>query len=561
MAVGAAITAIAWERVILTLTASLSIDIGADDLVDFRIIDQERIFPVVTEPLGGGQYHLVINVTNFENRNQVPNGTWRIVPFINGIPGPPVGWDLTQMERLDRDSRTFIYAGNTVSYMVVFGISEDDDPDFLMRTYQMFRGSGGGGGGKPARKSLSQRMMPRARRVKIANQWYRLSRRIHPPNGKRILFASEMRHGLEGNLLSVRDRMAERGLDKTLEFRYSFRVPYTGTMRSTLRLIFLLATSDIVLIDDYFGMLESLQLSPDTKLIQAWHAGSGFKAVGYSRFGKYGSPKLQHAHRKTTYAITGSKHLVPVYAEVFGIEESAVIPTGLPRIDAFLNPERTAKVLADFDATYPQLVGKQKILFAPTFRGRGSTTAYYDYDRIDFAKLYEACGDHSVVLFRMHHFILTKVPIPPEYADRLIDFSDFPNTNDLLHSIDILVTDYSSIIYEFSLLERPMLFFAYDKLGYSATRGFHRDYDLAAPGKVCETIDELITAIAEKDFEMEKIDAFRKENFDVIDTHSSDRVIDWLILGDPQTSNAARSEVDEKGGDAEFGAEDDDANA
>ncbi len=134
----------------------------------------------------------------------------------------------------------------------------------------------------------------------------------------------------------------------------------------------------------------------------------------------------------------------------------------------------------------------------------------------------------------MHHFVRTPVPIPPQFGDRLLDFASFPDTNDLLHVTDLLVTDYSSIIYEYSLLDRPMVFFAYDKDVYAATRGFHRDYDLTAPGKVCETFDDLIAAIRDEDFEQWKIEYFRKENFDRIDTHSSDRVIDWLILGNPR---------------------------
>jgi CDP-ribitol ribitolphosphotransferase len=97
----------------------------------------------------------------------------------------------------------------------------------------------------------------------------------------------------------------------------------------------------------------------------------------------------------------------------------------------------------------------------------------------------------------------------------------------------VLITDYSSIIYEFSLLKRPMLFFAYDEQSYSAVRGFHRPYAETAPGKVCHTFDELLTALREEDFETWRGDRFREENFDNIDTHSSDRVIDWLILGDP----------------------------
>ena len=65
---------------------------------------------------------------------------------------------------------------------------------------------------------------------------------------------------------------------------------------------------------------------------------------------------------------------------------------------------------------------------------------------------------------------------------------------------------------------------------YSISRGFHHDYRLAAPGKVCNTFDELLKAIKEKDFEYEKVEAYIERNFDVIDSNSSDRVIDWFLL-------------------------------
>jgi CDP-ribitol ribitolphosphotransferase / teichoic acid ribitol-phosphate polymerase len=507
---------------------------GEPDVL-FKIISGKRKLSIPTRRLASGIYELDINVINFRSRRQIPDGTWRIVPFVDGKRARAAGFRLDHAADLPGASRTFLYDRNRVSYIVSFGLSEDDDPVLLLRTYQMFRHLKPV---KPREKAplsvrLRRRLLPISRRITIANLWYKIAHRLHPPAGNRILFASEARPSMGGNLLRIRDRMVERGLDQRFDFRYSFRVPHTVDKWGTLRVIYLLATSDIVLIDDYFGMLEPLQLSPRTKIIQAWHAGSGFKSIGYSRFGNYGSPKLSNAHRKYTYALTGSKHLVPVYAEAFGIEESAIIPTGLPRIDTFLDPVRTEAVIEKFRLDHPHLVGKKIILFAPTFRGRGNQNAYYDYHRIDFAQLYDMCGEDTVVLFRMHHFILKPVPIPAEYSDRLFDFSHFPDTNDLLHLTDILVTDYSSIIYEFALLDRPMLFLAYDKETYAATRGFHRDYDQTAPGKVCNTFDELIKALRAEDYDLWKIDEFRRENFDAIDTNSADRVIDWLILGSP----------------------------
>lgn len=562
------ITAISWERVHLSLTVLHSGHGQAAGSVQFVIVDGKRVFPVRTTPVGDRQYRIDINVTTFRGRDYVPNGTWRFVPLVDGRPWPPLAdglsrlptgvdgdvavglspaarYDLNKVRELNEHSRVFLFADNHAAYAINFGLSENDEhPEFLMRTYLLGRRRlpDQNAAKPPLGKRFSRKMLPDARRRKFANLGYRLSRLINPPRGNRILFASERRASIEGNLARVQGRMIERGLHPRYKFRYSFRILSSISGWNTLRAIYLLATSDIVLIDDYFGLLAELDIAPETKIIQLWHAGSGFKSIGYSRFGTHGSAGRVGAHRKYTYAITGSKNLIPVYAEAFGIEESAVVATGLPRIDTFLNEERTQQVIAGFFEQYPNLNGKRIILFAPTFRGRGIEDAYYDYSRIDFGKLYEMCGETSVVLFRMHHFVTVPVPIPPEYADRLLDFEPFPETNDLLHVTDVLITDYSSVVYEFSLLGKPMLFYAYDKDTYSAVHGFHRDHDATAPGRVCTTFDELVKALQNEDYDMSRLEAFRRENFDYTDTCSADRVIDWLILDDPPGGGQATSE-------------------
>jgi CDP-ribitol ribitolphosphotransferase / teichoic acid ribitol-phosphate polymerase len=562
------ITAISWERVHLSLNVLLPGYSRAAESVQFGIVDGKRVFPVKTTPTGDRQYRIDINVTNFRSRDHVPNGTWRFVPLVGGEPCPaladgpsrlPTGadddlvvglppaacYDLNEAHGFEQHSRVFLFADNHAAYVITFGLSENDEhPEFLMRTYLLSRRRmpDPNTPKPPLGKRFSQKMLPPARRRKFVNLGYRLSRLIKPPQGNQVLFASERRTDIEGNLARVHERMLERGLGPRYNFRYSFRIPSTVSGWNTLRAIYLLATSDIVLIDDYFGLLGGLDLSPETKIIQLWHAGSGFKSIGYSRFGACGSSGRVGAHRKYTYAITGSKSLIPAYAEAFGIEESAVVATGLPRIDTFLNKERTQKIAADFFEQYPNLKGKRIILFAPTFRGRGIEDAYYDYSRIDFARLYEMCGETSVVLFRMHYFVTVPAPIPAGHADRLLDFESLPETNDLLHVADVLITDYSSVVYEFSLLNKPMLFYAYDKDTYSAVHGFHSDYDATAPGKVCTTFDELIKALENEDYDMSKLEAFRRENFDYLDTGSADRVIDWLILNDPPAGRQAISE-------------------
>jgi CDP-ribitol ribitolphosphotransferase len=536
----------------------------APHLAQIFIRDTTQFHRVAWTSLGDGRYRVEINLSNFADRAFIPRGTWKFFAKLDS--GAEVGgvWDLDRLDELDSLTRVFLFGGNREVFTVSFGLTEDDtNPLFAMRAYSFARKSGGGKKGGPVRRARRsvKNLTSLSRRRQLAQIIYdrtvqaeRTRRSMQKRAGKeikpRVLFASEMRPGLEGNLLAVRDRLVARGLDRQLDLRYSFRTSRTATSKSFLSVLQELARADIVLIDDYFPPLEKLTLKPDCRIIQVWHAGSGFKSVGFSRFGKFGSPGLTNAHRTYTYAITASHHLKHVYAEVFGIEEEAVIPTGLPRIDMFLDPAAQAEARAEVYESFPALRGKRVIMFAPTFRGRGVNQAHYDYSQIDFKALYDLCGDDTVVAFRMHHFVSEPVPIPESMRDRFIDVADYRNGNNLLLVTDLLVTDYSSIIFEYSLLDRPMLFFAYDEQVYSAVRGFHRPYAETAPGKICHTFDELLEAIRTEDFELGRTAAFREENFDVIDTHSSDRVIDWLILGDPPAA-AVASDPDSVAGPAE----------
>lgn len=357
-----------------------------------------------------------------------------------------------------------------------------------------------------------------------------------PKKGKNILLMSETRD-MGGNLKALDDRLKERGLDKTFCISYHFSKTLEQSKSriffTWLKLALLTAKQDYIFVDDYVPFFKYINVSKKTKLIQVWHAGVGFKSVGYARFGEKGSPyPFAAAHRRYDYAIVGGEALRDVYSEVFGIDREKCLPYGLMRIDGYLEPQKIENFVRDFYAKYEQLRNKKIILFAPTFRGTGQRTAHYPYDILDQEKIYNMCDEEYVFLIKMHPFILEKMEIEPQYADRIIDFSDFPDINALFYVTDILITDYSSNIYEFSLQKKPIVFFAYDKQEYELIRSVHRTLDQYAPGKVCITIDEVVETINNKDFEMEKLYQFVKENFDEADGYASDKVIDNILLSE-----------------------------
>ena len=378
------------------------------------------------------------------------------------------------------------------------------------------------------------------RRLRRLRPWtfvalYQLARLIARRNGRRILFTSDSRGELGGNLQIVHDRMVERGLDTQYELQTLFK-PGITTSRpflDRLRLPWVLARADAIVLDDYQPVIYRLGTT-DTRILQLWHAWGAFKTVGYSRVGKPGglSPWAR-VHKNYTHAIVSSVSEVAYYAEAFGIPESRVYPTGIPRMDRFWDPDRAAASRAATHAAYPATVGRRVILFAPTFRGNGAKTATYDLDQLDLSALHALCVERDAVfVIRMHPFVRMPLAIPDGLADRIIDGSTSTiDINDVLFATDLLITDYSSVVYEFSTMDRPMLFFAYDLDEYVASRDFYVRYEDFVPGRIVRTFPDLLEAIRHEDYGTERLAAFRATNLDHFDGQATDRVIDLIVGG------------------------------
>ena len=384
------------------------------------------------------------------------------------------------------------------------------------------------------RKPQTRRFSLRQMEKNLFSLYYKLARKVLRPKDNVVLFFKENGDEPTENLAAVRDRLIERGIDK--EFPVIERYRNTFVRHQNLffwiKDINAIARSRYIFIDDYCPVFNFIDPDDDTVLTQVWHAGVGFKSVGYARFGISGSPDpYQSAHRRYDYALVGNGELRDIYSEVFGIEQEALLATGMPRLDHFLDEERQAAAEQRLMAKYPWMGDGRVIVFAPTFRGAGQATAYYHYDSyIDYRALWEMCErTNSYFVFEMHHFIEERPEIPSAFANRLKDLSD-ESLGDLLYVADVLVTDYSSCFYDCLLLQKPVVFYVPDKVEYSATRGVQRSVDDMAPGVVCDTSEEFVDVLEKAAYRSTAPDASMIDRCSEQAGYAADRVIDAVLL-------------------------------
>ena len=532
--VTATVVDIRWERIFMRLEVETQ---GDDKDLTFYAVDEQGSANArfKQKMLDNGNYELTLNITNQRENHCITGGNYWIVACKNDKALGVCETGIELVPKLEDCSRGFLYGGRKKVFSITFYISEGEDTlPFRMLVLPASKT----GFGAPTEKLFQRKhttlkaTINKNRRPFLRAVYKHYSKKYKHKNNT-VLFMSEQSDRLGGNQTAVIAQMKKRGMEKQFTILESVRPAAAchQDMKSWFTVIRKLAQSTMVVVDDHAPILDWLTLDEKTKVIQLWHAGAGFKSSGYSRWGHEGCPAPHSAHRQYNFGIAGSKNIAPFFSEVWGINDEQVLPTGMPRMDEYLDETYRKTQTEELYRQFPMCKGKKVILFAPTYRGRNKKTAHYPYELIDFDKLYDLCKDEYVVLFKMHPWVAQAVPIPEKYLDKFVDVNRYPNINDLFYITDLLITDYSSNIFEYSLMGNPMLFFAFDKIQYSFSRGFHRAYEESAPGKVCYSFDEVLDAIRHKDFEAEKVQQYVDHHFDYIDTHASDRVIDWLILG------------------------------
>ncbi len=292
-----------------------------------------------------------------------------------------------------------------------------------------------------------------------------------------------------------------------------------------------------VFLNESSDVISCLPMRKETVVTQLWHGCGAFKKFGMSTadliFGDDRKTLMKYPyHKNYTHVTVSSPEVIWAYEEAMSYEnkKGVVKATGISRTDYFFHEDVKSKAFEKLYKEFPQARDKKVILYAPTFRGRVAKAK--TPDKLDIELLGDKFKKEYVLVLKHHPFVKKRPQIPEGYKSFAKDLTDEMTIEDLLLVSDICISDYSSLVFEYSLFLRPMIFFAYDLDNYCDWRGFYYDFKTFVPGPIFTENNEIVDYIADIDaqFDKEKVIRFRDKFMGACDGHSTERIME-LVFG------------------------------
>lgn len=348
----------------------------------------------------------------------------------------------------------------------------------------------------------------RVRRKLLREVYYRLQRRL--PVRDQILLASYHGKQTGDSPRAIAEELRRRGDGRRQIWAISdWAVPVPpdadAVLTGTAAYFRALARSRFLVLNDHVA--RPYRKRRGQFYVQTWH-GTPLKRVGYD----IGVPAMASGRRFLDYMaadvaqwdllLSPNPFSTPIWRRAFGYE-GEICETGYPRNDALVVAARGGSAAAGHVGTIAARLGlpagKKVALYVPTWRDNlHDRSGKYRLDfRLDLDEAARRLGEDWVLLVRGHHLMAGGLPevAVPGFA---FDVTGYPDIGDLLLVTDVLITDYSSVMFDFAPSGRPMLFFTYDLAEYrDQTRGFYFDFEAEAPGPLLATSDQVISALAD----------------------------------------------------------------
>jgi len=348
------------------------------------------------------------------------------------------------------------------------------------------------------------------------------------PTQKKVTFISRQSNTASLDIRMLNDQLLRQHPDyktvilcRKIEGNIINKISYCFHM---LCQMYHLATSEIIILDSYCILASTLNHKKDLLIVQMWHSVGTMKKFGYSILDmpEGSSSKvasIMQMHANYDYILCAGEGYRSHLAEGFNYPEDKIVIFPLPRVEALKDPEYKRQCTEKIYAKYPQLRDKETIVYVPTFR-KGENLQFHQAamelaDAVDYSRYNLVIKAHPHSGFTAEH--------PHAIID--YDFSSF----DMLFVSDHVISDFSCIMYEAAVLERPLYFYTYDYDHYLSTRDIYMDYMAEVPGPVCGNADELIKAIEGNTCDPAAVEVFLNKYVNNSSNHETKDIVDFIF--------------------------------
>lgn len=284
-----------------------------------------------------------------------------------------------------------------------------------------------------------------------------------------------------------------------------------------------------------------LVTNPKTVFLQTWH-GTPLKRLGLDQDEVYMpnttteryKANIVRSSRQWDYMLSQNRFSTERFCSAFALKQEQIWETGYPRNDILSLPEpKKQEIVSCVRNRLGIPEEKRVVMYAPTFRDNDTNQAKYNHTfPFDLNDLADSLGEDTVLLLRLHYLVSQTVGKDIR-SENIIDASSYPDITELYLTADMLITDYSSVMFDYAITGKPMLFYMYDLAVYrDMLRGFY--FDLSElPGPMVEDYKQMVSLAKEPEkFKEEYADKYRlfREKFNYLDDgQAAKRVVDRLF--------------------------------
>lgn len=291
-------------------------------------------------------------------------------------------------------------------------------------------------------------------------------------------------------------------------------------LRNMFRFMKVYATTQTVILCDNFLPAASCRKRRGTKVIQLWHAGGALKKFGYDTEADIPSYYKGNVMANCNLVTVSAKRCIEPFAGAMRLPRQRIRAAGISRTDLYFDENFNRECRERFFEKYPEAKGKKIVLWAPTFRGNPGVAGVRGLREIQRA---------SERLKETHYFIIklhphTQVHLPESNCD-------IPS-EELLPVTDVLITDYSSILFDAMVYRLPIILFVPDLQEYMDKRGFYLDYR-EVPGVRARNFSELMEIFTDASILDASVDeayeAFYRQYMAACDGHATQRILRYIM--------------------------------